>query len=194
MRIHVLNKVFCCLVIFCLTGNSSLFAQSYDDDDRPVLQDEFCLKLKKVINDKPNNYANLADSLTEDDMPQASMDGLIPVRDDAAFEQARKCILVGTGSTTKYRTVFMVRDTREGLIPSYNNLLAMIKDCLYFDYEFKETDLLNVKEFASLGYKTYEQVGKPLQINKQGIPQSDIYFMIQRNKSTRQFELVLEIR
>ncbi|MGZ5302794.1 MAG: hypothetical protein ACXWDO_01645 [Bacteroidia bacterium] len=179
---------------FGLLSTSAAFAQSYDDDDRPVLKDEFCLKLKKIINDKPNNYANLADSLSGDEMPQAGMDGLIPVREDATFEQARRSMLVGAGSDTKYRTVFMVRDTREGLVPSYNNLLQMLKDCLYFDYEFNETSLLNVKEIASLGYKTYENIGKPLQINKAGIPQADIYFMIQKNKASRQYELVLEIR
>ncbi|MGZ5281972.1 MAG: hypothetical protein ACXWEY_06820 [Bacteroidia bacterium] len=179
---------------FGLLSTSAAFAQSYDDDDRPVLKDEFCLKLKKIINDKPNNYANLADSLSGDEMPQAGMDGLIPVREDATFEQARRSMLAGAGSDTKYRTVFMVRDTREGLVPSYNNLLQMLKDCLYFDYEFNETSLLNVKEIASLGYKTYENIGKPLQINKAGIPQADIYFMIQKNKASRQYELVLEIR
>ncbi len=179
---------------FGLLGSTAAIAQSYDDDDRPVLQDPFCILLKKIIKEKPNNYVGLADSLTADGKPVANMDGVIPVRDDATFEQARKCMLMNNGGTMKYRTVFMVRDTRDALVPSYNNLLSMLKDCLYFDYTFNETSYLNIKEIATLGYKTYENIGKPRQINKNGIPQADIYFMIQKNKSTGQFELCLEFR
>jgi hypothetical protein len=192
MRASLIYKTICCSLLLALLVTVKSFGQSYDDDDRPVLQDEFCQLLKKIINDKPNNYANLADTITDEEMPQVSMDGVAPVREDVTFVQARRSMLVGSGSTTKYRTVFMIRDSRDALVPSYNNLLSMLKDCLYFHYEFHETSYLNMKEIASLGYKTYENIGKPRQIN--GEPQSDIYFMIQKNRQSGQFELVLEIR
>ncbi|RYD69222.1 MAG: hypothetical protein EOP53_27560, partial [Sphingobacteriales bacterium] len=152
-------------------------AQSYDDDDRPILKDEFCILLRKIIADKPNNYATLADTIEEEDGNlQAGREGFFPVKEDAEFSQAKRCGLVGNGSETKYRTVFMVRDTRESLMPSYKNIFSMIKDCLYFEYAFKESDYMGVKQMSSLGYKSYENVGTPLQIKDYA--QSQIYFMI----------------
>ncbi len=122
----------------------------------------------------------------------ASNDNYIPVREDVTFVQARKSGLVGEGNTTKYRTVFMIRDSRDALLPSYKNLFSIIKDCLYFDYEFKESDYMGMKEITSFGYKTYENIGRPLNITDE--LKSEICFMIQKNKFSGQFELVLEIR
>jgi hypothetical protein len=172
VRNRLLIVLFCSLTV-------GLFAQKKHEKPKPVRED-FCLILDKIFEQEVKGFPNVADTATEEE--QAS--GHLPVKENYGFDQA-SCELVKLPSgQTVYRAVFMTRDDKESLVASYNNLLAMVKECYGKDYVFKDK--------TSKIRKIYECRGAPYDINVNK-EQAEVVVYIQEDWMNRIYRLVLQV-
>lgn len=167
------------IVILCLCGTLSVFAQKKREKPQPV-RENFCLILDKVFEQEVQGFANAADTAAGEDMPA----GHKAVKEMYSFEQANCELVTLPSGQTVYRAVFMTRDNRESLVASYNNVLAMVKECYGENYVFKDK--------ASKLRKVYECRGTPydIDVNKE---QAEIMVYISEDWINKVYQVVLQV-
>jgi hypothetical protein len=155
------------------------FGQKKREKLQPV-RENFCLMLDKIFEQEVQGFVNTADSASDEEMPQ----GYKAVKEEYSFEQANCELVTLPSGQTVYRAVFMTRDNRESLVASYNNVLAMVKECYGENYVFKDK--------ASKIRKVYECRGTPydIDVNKE---QAEIVVYISEDWINKVYQVVLQV-
>jgi hypothetical protein len=157
----------------------SVSAQSKRQKPEPVRED-FCLRMDKIFAAEVKGFEGFADSSNTESVVQNRR----PVRKEYAFDQATcELVTLPTGQTV-YRAIFMSRSSKESVVASYKNLLAMVKECYQEDYIFTDK--------TSKLRKVYECRGVPydIDVNKE---QPEVVVYISEDWVNQVYQLVLQV-